>query len=281
MNNLNSALKTKNITSQIESLLSSQTIDFYNSHNLLDQACSQIAQRFALYNHEGRPCKNIIIEVVANHSCLGCIIEKLSNRTTTNEVDALYKECHRQAVNFLVEELYFLLNQMGHKVAVSTEAELEYGKADILITVTNYGLNLKGQTKELLVEVKTGMSLSLSQLFRYLLDARSETIVVWRVRKRQVLVLKTSDIKPLLNEFIRMICLRSIRLLSSQQIQPCHHKKQFKYSPKQDELQEMFKDFSEAITETLPTILQTIIEELEIANLCRQENNHAPKKGVQ
>jgi hypothetical protein len=77
----------------------------------------------------------------------------------------LYKECHRLAVNVLVEELYRLLNTMGYKVLISAEAELEYGKADILITVTNYGLNLKGETRELLIEVKTGNSVSLTQIF--------------------------------------------------------------------------------------------------------------------
>jgi hypothetical protein len=223
-------------------------------------------QRFNLYNIDGTARKSTVVDVIARFTCLSCISERLSHQNVSNDVDSLYKECHRLAVNALVEELHYLLNQMGYKVAVSTEEELEYGKADILITVTNYGLNLKGMTKELLVEVKTGNSLSLSQLFRYLLDARSDTIVVWRVRKRQVLVFNAQNIKPLLTEFTRIICLRGVRFLSSPQLQQCQHVKQSNYLPTQEELQKMFEDFAEALVETLPNALKIIIEKLDIKN---------------
>ncbi|MEM2145125.1 MAG: hypothetical protein QW279_07175, partial [Candidatus Jordarchaeaceae archaeon] len=145
------------------------------------------------------------------------------------------------------------------------EAELQYGKVDILITVTNYGLSLKNSAKELLVEIKTGNSLSLTQIFRYLMNSRSETIIVWRIRKRQALVFNVNEIKPLLTEFMRMLCLRGIRLLSTQQIQPCQHQQEHCHQPKQEELEEMFRDFSKALIETLPSILQIIIGKLGIS----------------
>jgi len=275
MNDQNDTLKTSNLIAIVGPLSPTQPVNFDNLQNQLDQICSQVAQRFTLYNRNGKPRKSTLIDVVAKSSCLSCITERLSNQAIPNEVDALYKECHSFAVNIIVEELYYLLDQMGYKVEVSTEEELEYGKADILITVTNYGLNLKGKTKELLVEVKTGISLSLSQLFRYLFDARSDTIVVWRVRKRQVLVFNAQNIKPLLTEFTRMICLRGIRLLSSPQLQPCQHLKQSNYLPTQEELQKMFKDFAEALVETLPNALKIIIENLDLKNLNAESSREA------
>lgn len=248
-----------------KALLESST-SFGELKKILEEVCSKIAAHYNLYYENGKPRKSTIIETIVNSPCLVCLTERLSGRTVASDVDALYKECHRLAVNVLVEELYHLLNQMGYKVAVSTETELEYGKADILITVTNYGLNLRDKAKELLVEVKTGNSLSVSQLFRYLLDARSDTIVVWRVRRRQVLVFNVQKIKPLLIEFTRMIHLRGSRLLQQgQQLQPCQHVKQSNYRPTQEELEKMFEDFSVALMETLPSVLQTILKELEIA----------------
>jgi len=249
--------------------------------NLLNNVCLSLAVRFNLYDLNNKPHKATIVDALAKSSCLMCIAENLSNKTRVNNVDTLYKECHRLAVSVLVEELYYLLNKTGFKVAVSTEADLEYGKADILITVTNYGLNLKGKTRDLLIEVKTGNSLSLSQLFRYLLDSRSDTIVVWRVRKRQVLAFNAKIIEPLLTEFTRMICLRGIRLLLSSQLQPCKHVKQSNYLPTQEELQEMFQDFSEAVIETLPRVVETILRELGVASSKDGGRNHAKQEGVQ
>lgn len=252
--------------------------DFNEMVNLLNQVCHQIAQRYSLYDYSGKPPKNTILEVIAKSPCLTCITERLA-RININ-VDSLYKECHRLAVNVLVEELYYLLNQRGYKVLISTEAKLEYGKIDVLITVTNYGLRLKNSAKELLVEVKTGNSLSLTQIFRYLLDSKSEDIIVWRIRKRQVLVFNVNEIKPLLVEFIKMLCLRGIRLLSSQQIQPCQHEREHCHQPKQDKLEEMFRDFSKALIETLPSILQVIIEKLGISALSLHGEVRSEEKRV-
>jgi len=236
-----------------------------DSKILLDQICNQIAQRFKLINSSGAPYKARIIEILANSSSLACISYMLSeNKMRAKDVDAMYKECHKLAVDILVEEVNSLLTQMGYKVSIMTEAELEYGKADILIIVTSYGLNLKGKAKELLIEVKTGNSLSLIQIFRYLWDSRSNAIVVWRVRKRQVLTFDSKKIEPLLVESIRMICLRGIRLLSSPQIQSCQHLTRSLYQPTATELERMFQDFAKAIIETLPSVLNTILEQLDI-----------------
>jgi len=269
MSDYKNSADMKNTIILAKPLFLTKTGDFENFRNLLNQTCDRIAQSFDLYTSSRKPRKAAIIDAIVESACLGCVAKKLSEQTAAKDVDALYKECHRLAVNALVEELYVLLNQTGYKVLISTEAKLEYGKADILITVTNYGLNLKGKTKEILIEVKTGNSISLSQLFRYLLDSRSDTIVVWRIRKRQVLVFNAQNIKPLLTEFTRIICLRGVRLLSSPQLQQCQHVKQSNYLPTQEELQKMFKDFAEALVETLPNALETIITNLEI----RTSNN--------
>jgi len=244
-----------------------KTADFENLQNLLDQTCSKIAQSFNLYAPNGKPRKATIIDAIAESTCLACIAKKLSTQTTAKDVDALYKECHTLAVNALIEELCNLLTEMGYKVLVSTEVQLEYGKADVIITVTKSGINLKCNAHELVVEVKTGASLSLSQLFRYLLDERSNTIVVWRVRRRQVLVFSTQKIKLLLMEFVRIVCLRGARLLLSPQPLQCQHALQSNYQPTSEKLEKMFEDFADALVETLPNALEIIIDKLGVKKI--------------
>jgi len=97
------------------------------------------------------------------------------------------------------------------------------------------------------------------------LDKRSNTIVVWRVRRRQILVFDTEDVKPLLIAFMRMVYQRGTRLLSSPHL-ACQHTQRPDYQPTQEALQEMFQDFAEALIETLPNILEAITERLGIDN---------------
>jgi len=231
-------IKIETIMVMAKPLLRLKNADFVSLQNLLDQVCSQVAQRFSLYNSNGKPRKATIIDTIAKSSCPTCITKKLSKRVGRNDVDALYRECHMLAVNVLVEELSNFLRAKGHNVIISTEAELEYGKADIVITITRYGVNLKCFGNELMVEVKTGKSLSMSQLFRYLLQDSHSAIVVWRIRNRQILIFKAQEIKPLLMEFVNMICLRAGRLLSSPAPAKCQHSQHFSYQPSQEELQE-------------------------------------------
>jgi len=244
--------------------VSSKTDELRYFKNSLTKICLKLAQRFNLYSANGEPRKAFIIDALSGSTCLACIAQKLSASLNTRSVDDFYSECHKLAINCLIEELCRILAEMNYKVAVLSEARLEYGKADIILRITKHGINLMCETKNLLVEVKTGNSLSFSQLFRYFLDGRNDSIVIWRVRRRQVLVFNLQKIKPLLAEFVRMICLRAERLLSSEQMPSCQHAKDMSYQPSQEELQQAFEDFSEALVETLPMVLDIILKQLEM-----------------
>ena len=256
-------LRIETITAMSNSLFCGREVNFEDLWDLLDQVCSRVAARFNLYRN-GKPRKATIIDVISKSSCLTCITKKLSKEVARNDVDTLYTECHRLSVNVLVEELCNFLRTLGYSVMISTEAELEYGKADIVITVTRYGVSLKHCEDKLMVEVKTGKSLSLSQLFRYLLQDSDAVIVVWRIRNRQILMFKGQELESLLIEFVKMICLRARRLLSSPAPTTCQHPQRFGYRPSQEELQEWFQDFAGALMETLPCVLETITENLGV-----------------
>jgi len=80
------------------------------------------------------------------------------------------------------------------------------------------------------------------------------------------LVFEAQNIEPLLLEFVRMICLRGTRLLSSPQPTTCQHTQQSSYQPTGKALEKMFQDFAQALVETLPCILEAILKRLEIEN---------------
>jgi len=174
---------------------SAKIADFEEPRSLLEQVCSQVAQHFSVYGQNGKPRKAKIIDALSRSSCPSCIAKDLSRQAAPNGVDTLYAECHMLAVNVLVEELCNFLRTMGFNVMISTEAELEYEKADIAITITRYDIDLKCHENELMVEVKTGKSLPLSQLFRYLLQDSHSAIVVWNRKRRLIFFLLKHSFK--------------------------------------------------------------------------------------
>jgi hypothetical protein len=182
---------------------------------------------------------------------------------TNNHVDNFYIECHLLACNILVEKLQAQLTEKGYSVLVTNERKLEYGKVDILIIPNRHGVDLHLNKKEVGIEVKTGISLSFSQLFRYMLDNIDRTIILWRIRNRQILFFEGTKLKPLLTQFMIMIISRANRLLSNHEM-PCQHTLESKnWSPNQQQLQEAFSDFSDGIVKTLPTIVETVVMMIE------------------
>jgi len=232
--------------------------------NSLDYVCSEIASKFDLYGSNKQPRKATIIDTIANSTCVSCSAKKLSNTTLHRRIDGIYMECHRLAVGTLVEELEDKLSKMGYSVRILSEAETEYGRVDVLIKPTNFGVRLRYGVNELIVEVKTGLSISLSQILRYLLDRENETLILWRIRNRQVLKFNGTCLKPLLVRFVKMCVLRGERLLATPE-PSCEHPEQNDcWSPTQEEIQNMLEDFAQALVETLPHVLKTVLETLEV-----------------
>lgn len=136
-------------------------------------------------------------------------------------------------------------------------------KADIFIIPCHYGLNLHSTNTEIAVEVKTGFSLSVPQILRYLVDNYQRSLVLWRIRNEQVLIFEGTEIQQLLVQFIRMIVSRADRLLLASELQCKHTPERKMWSPNQQQLQETFSDFSDGIVKTLPTVVETVVMILE------------------
>jgi len=230
----------------------------------LDHVCIEIASKFGLQNSNNRPRKAAIIDCIASSTCVGCIAKQLFDKSSHQRIDGIYLECHRLAVGTLIEELHDQFSSMGYSVLIRSEVETQYGKVDVLIKPTNYGVRLRYGLNELIVEVKTGLSVSFPQIFRYLLDKEDQTLILWRIRNRQVLVFDGDHLKPILVRFMRNCILRGKRLLKTEEADCNHPTKSNCWLPDQQAVQDMLEDFAKALVETLPHVVGKIFEMLKI-----------------
>ena len=229
--------------------------------SLLDYACCQIAERYDLFS-KGKPRKATIIEILARNACIACVDKALRTKSF-QRVDNMYSELHQLACSLLIEELYTQLVKIGHTVAITTEENLKYGKVDVFIVPSNYGLSLHSSRMEIAVEVKTGFSLSLPQLFRYMIDGVDRTLILWRIRNEQMLFFEGSEIRQLVVLFTKMIVSRADRLLLTPEPQCRHDSKPKNWSPNEEQLKETFSDFSKGVIKTLPTVVEAVVMTLE------------------
>ena len=77
----------------------------------LDEVCSQIAEKYGLYDFRGQPRKAFVLDTLMKYSCCGCIMKVLTNQRENSRADMLFAENHKLAVNLLVEELRRNLNK--------------------------------------------------------------------------------------------------------------------------------------------------------------------------
>jgi len=159
--------------------------------------------------------------------------------------------------------LYAQLVKVGHTVVITDEENLKYGKVDVFIVSSSHGLSLRSSCIEIVVEVKTGFSLSVPQLLRYLIDNDHRSLIIWRIRNQQMLVLDAKENEELLTQFVKMIIARGERLLET--IEPyCNHSTDAKsWSPNSKQLQETFSDFSNGIIKTLPSVVEAVVTKFE------------------
>lgn len=230
----------------------------------LEHICFEIASRFNLYYSNGTPRKATIIEALWSSTCVSCICKKLTNTTLQARIDNIYAECHKFAVSVLIEELQQIFSEKGYSVLIVDEYQKEFGKVDVLVRLTNYGIYLKSEINELIVEVKTGFSISLPQIMRYLLGTKEETIIVWRIRNRQVLFFDATKFRFLLIRFMKTIVMRGNRLLAASESKCKHANQDICWSPTENDIQEMLEDFADTLVETLPHVTERIFETLKL-----------------
>jgi len=228
----------------------------------LDYVCCKVAEQYNLYS-QGQARKPAIIETISKYTCVACIDKALRTKDY-QRVDNMYSELHRFACSILVEELYDKFSKNGYSVGITTEEEIKYGKIDVFIIPSIYGLSLHSKRVEIGVEVKSGASLSLSQLFRYMIDNEHRWLVLWRIRNQQVLLFNGAESRDLIALFAKTVISRANRLLLNQELSCKHGSQHSNWVPSQDQLKETFNDFSKGLIKTLPSVVNTIFRRFEI-----------------
>jgi len=229
--------------------------------SILDYVCIQIADRYNLLS-KGQPRKAMILEILAKNACLGCINKEFQVKSF-QRIDNIYSELHQLAANLLIEALHSQFVKNGHKVTIAAEASIRYGTADILIIPSYHAISIHSSKVEIIIEIKTGFSLSISQLLRYLIDNNHRSLILWRIRNQQFLFLDAHEIEQLLMHFVKMIIARGERLLEIPK-QDCNHNTETKsWSPNSQQLQETFSDFSKGIIKTLPSVVEAVVAKFE------------------
>jgi len=255
-------LEKKSPINQTIAVTRERDLHFADLKDSLDRVCSEIATRFNRRLSNGEPHTVAIIDTLASSPCIGCILKRLNQRHRP-DIDAVYLENHRLAVGVLVEQLRRFLSEMSYDALVLTEARSKHSTVDVLIVPTYHGVNLQHGENSIVIEVKTGNSLSYSQLFRSLLDTPNATVVLWRIRRHQVAVIRKESLQPLLLAFMRMCILRGKRVLAEAKPVECYHfatPRSFMLSSV--ELERLLRDFSEALVDTLPVVLETVLREI-------------------
>ncbi|MEM2129631.1 MAG: hypothetical protein QXZ70_03425 [Candidatus Bathyarchaeia archaeon] len=173
-------------------VLSSAKSDDYFKYlvNELDALVDKIAHEFNLYYKE-YPRKASILDALLRYRCPGCVVKALTQQST-KEIDAIYIENHRLAVNMLLEQLKAKIRAEGLCGTVEAEVTGNYAKTDILI-------KLEKPDRHIVIEVKCGKSFDYPQILRYFLqDRRIALVAVWRVSLHQLILISRSEIKALL-----------------------------------------------------------------------------------
>jgi len=265
--------RTNAVISNISDVVNIMGKESYDElRDALEEVCSEIAAKFDFYDKGGRPRKAAILDIIASSTCVSCLSRRFSETANPTRIDGFYTEAHRLAVSILVEELYDKLSSEGYSVSILNEAETKYGKVDVLLKPTNFGIALQYGTNELAIEVKTGVSMSIPQVFRYLLDKENHTVILWRIRPRQILSFDGEHLNPLLKRFMKTAILRGRRLLTASEHTACKHPAPTNWSPVQTELQEMLDDFSVGIMQTLPLVTKTAFEKLGVRRTANVPN---------
>jgi hypothetical protein len=226
----------------------------------LDDVCCRLADKFGLYDRAGRSRKAFIMDSLFRFSCPGCLWKVFTRmRTGSPSVDSLYMEMHRFAVNILTGVLAQALD--GGMINVCCEDAHEFGRVDVVVKQSQFGAMVEANGACIVVEVKTGRSLSFAQLFRYLLQHRDATLIVWRVPMRQVFVLRGERLRALLCLYVSSAVARALRLLEGEHA-TCNHNISDGWASTVSEPQRLLDEFFDGLVKGLPRVVSVVFENL-------------------
>ena len=232
-----------------------------NLRTYLDEVCDRLAAKYSLFDCFGRPRKALIADALFRFGCLGCIWKTFTQlRMFRSEVDCIYMEMHSLALNILSGALMQMLN--GRNLNVSCEEKDNFGRSDVVIRRTGFQAVVEADGVNIIVEVKTGKSISFAQLFRYLLQHPNAILVVWRVAMRQVFTLSGEKLKNLLCLYTASAINRGLSILNGD-VAACQHSVGVELYRRIENPQLILENFFQGLTESLPLVVAVVAKTIE------------------
>lgn len=228
----------------------------------LDEVVERISAKFGLTDMRGRPRKAFIIDALLRFDCVGCI-RKVFTQMRKRPTDNLYLEMHSLAANLLAGMLTQALD--NPKLKVHLEENGRYGRVDVAIKTAAFGAAVEADDVQVIVEVKTGRCVSLIQALRYLLEHPDAVLLVWRVRKRQIFILKGERLRPILCMCAAIAIYRALKLLNDCDV-VCSHNPNAS-SAIIENPQEHIDEYFDGLAESLPKVVSAVFEVLNEVKL--------------
>jgi len=232
------------------------TTDLLNYlRDCLDEACMRIAEKYSVYDMLGRPRKAYILDVLTRYTCPSCAVKALTQMRVRTEVDAIFRETHDLAVSLLV---HALRNILGGRIIVEDEVTSENGRVDVLVKKLKGGLLVQADNLELIVEVKTNMGFNIRQVLRYLAERPDAIALIWRIRKRQTLLIDGRKHRWLLIAYIAAALQQGLTIYN-EDFTPCDH--DFTDRPFEvNDPQGFLDDFLTSLVDGLPKVVDTVMQ---------------------
>lgn len=172
----------------------------------------------------GRSGGKRVINLLMDHICERCIIEKIKSPDDGDDVDRIWRNMHSYAVTLLIERLKNELAAAGLPISIISEAENPSGRYDILLMVDRKGVQVLNSGENISVEVKTGLNISLSQTEKYMWN--STTVILVRFATGDAITLRAGDWADLLKMALRNRIEKANRILDGKVIlvpgRDCH-----------------------------------------------------------
>ena len=245
--------------------------------------CKEIAESLDLKDGCGRLRVRVVLGILGDEDCLGCIYRKLvfsKNNTNHNRADGIYRENHRHVLGTVCRKLTRFLREKGYTVNVSIEEEMAYSTPDLIITIIPNGRNIEVRINgelTFLIEVKTGEGLSYPQLVRQLADKPEATLILLRIKDQtcKARVLHPQELTQFIESELENLTFKAeelLKILKAGKTPTCNHKQNnSKPQPPADlegTLKELARDTEEAVRQLEVRVLEELHHVSSFSGFC-------------
>ena len=130
-----------------------------------------------------------ILAILQKCPCLMRCEHDISNPSFDNNIDSLYIAKHEFVKTKLMDTLVY---KFGDRMAISSEHTIKAGKLDIAI-LPDHRILLKSNNENIAIEIKSGKSIDLFQIERYLFEI--DKLVALRVPTQDVFLVNALSIE--------------------------------------------------------------------------------------